>query len=131
MLPTSSTTALVSPPKDYADAFASLQSTYGFGGATPSPVAKKTKAATSVTTRNSPKPTPSPSQPSTESKATSKDYQAAFADLQSTYGFGGAVPTPIPRSEPAQSNATPQQSSRFSFTRLFRRLHDDEDSTDS
>ncbi|SJL10954.1 uncharacterized protein ARMOST_14350 [Armillaria ostoyae] len=34
-----------------------------------------------------------------------KDYSSAFADLQSTYGFGGHVPSPIPKKSKTSSKA--------------------------
>jgi hypothetical protein len=78
--------------KNFQSAFADLQSTYGFGGAVPSPVQKKK----SIT------PAPHSAVPSSATRAPlqagNKNFESAFADLQSTYGFGGAVPSPIPRS---------------------------------
>ncbi|KAJ7801098.1 hypothetical protein B0H14DRAFT_3885265 [Mycena olivaceomarginata] len=76
--------------KNFQSAFADLQSTYGFGGAVPSPVQKK-KSTT---------PAPRSAVPSSATRAPlqpgNKNFQSAFADLQSTYGFGGAVPSPVP-----------------------------------
>ncbi|KAJ7272638.1 hypothetical protein B0H12DRAFT_589814 [Mycena haematopus] len=100
----SSTTSLVSnttvssrtplngvPRKDFQSAFADLQSTYGFGGAAPRPVPKKTSTSVPRSTVPS-QTTRSPLQ------TTPKNFESAFADLQSTYGFGGATPSPIPKS---------------------------------
>ncbi|KAJ7797507.1 hypothetical protein B0H14DRAFT_3547771 [Mycena olivaceomarginata] len=95
-------------PKDFQGAFASLQSTYGFGATVPSPVQKKT-----TSTPRSAAPSPAPRAPLQTKNfqsafadlqstygfgASNKNFESAFADLQSTYGFGGAVPSPIPRS---------------------------------
>ncbi|KAK6978140.1 hypothetical protein R3P38DRAFT_3119736 [Favolaschia claudopus] len=37
----------------------------------------------------------------------SKDYQSAFATLQSTYGFAGSAPSPVPKAK--SSTRTPSQ----------------------
>ncbi|KAJ7132274.1 hypothetical protein C8R44DRAFT_730974 [Mycena epipterygia] len=76
--------------KDFQAAFARLQSTYGFAGSAPSPAPKTALKATAS------RPTPSLASPApapTSSRAP-KDFQAAFASLQSTYGFAGAAPSP-------------------------------------
>ncbi|KAJ7643377.1 hypothetical protein DFH06DRAFT_1477151 [Mycena polygramma] len=91
------------PPKDFQAAFANLQSTYGFGGSTPSPVQKQKKSSapsstTSLTPRAPPKGTKNP--------------ETAFADLQSTYGFGGAVPSPVAKPK--------KQDNRSFFSKLTR-----------
>ncbi|KAK0457062.1 uncharacterized protein EV420DRAFT_1644210 [Desarmillaria tabescens] len=67
---TVSSTQTVVPTKDYASAFANLQSKYGFGGNTPSP---------------NPKPT---SLEASKEAALSKEDKA-LADLAGKYGFGG------------------------------------------
>ncbi|KAJ7643379.1 hypothetical protein DFH06DRAFT_598384 [Mycena polygramma] len=82
------------PQKDYQATFANLQSTYGFGGSVPSPVPKQQKSTSSKRTKSS--PTPATDAPRSPLKPT-KNFQAAFADLQSTFGFGGAVPSPVPK----------------------------------
>ncbi|KAJ7781983.1 hypothetical protein DFH07DRAFT_792195 [Mycena maculata] len=100
----SSTTSLVSnttvssrapltgtQPKDFQAAFASLQSTYGLAGSVPMPAPKTTAAASSTTTSRM-----SSTAASHVPSATPKDFQSAFADLQSTYGFNGSVPSPVP-----------------------------------
>ncbi|KAJ7065257.1 hypothetical protein C8F01DRAFT_736997 [Mycena amicta] len=123
--PSSSTTSLLSDTtvssrtpivqksesKDFSDAFASLQSTYGFGSVapSPSPIARSPKStvANKNKTANPSSPSPSPSavQPS-------KDYEAAFADLQSSFGFGasiGPILPPVPRRttpKPTRSTVT-------------------------
>ncbi|KAF7357001.1 hypothetical protein MVEN_01036700 [Mycena venus] len=75
-----------SQSKDFQAAFASLQSTFGFSGAVPSPVQKKqTSAPRSVVA------------PSPATRSAGKNFASAFADLQSTYGFGGAAPSPVPK----------------------------------
>lgn len=75
------------PQKDYAAAFASLQSTYGTSGFTPSPVPKTVKA---------PKPSSKPSFTPPPVTSPTKDYESAFAALSSSYGFGGGLPS-LPR----------------------------------
>ena len=71
--------------KDYEATFAALQSTYGFGGTAPvlpalteRKAAKASKAATSHAT------------PVAAKSGAKKDYEAAYATLSSSYGFGGA-----------------------------------------
>ncbi|KAJ7230637.1 hypothetical protein GGX14DRAFT_312560, partial [Mycena pura] len=72
-------------PKDFQAAFASLQSTYGLSGTTPSPMNRNdVKYNANAGARSSVAPTST-----TAKSAAPKDFQAAFADLQSTYGFGG------------------------------------------
>ncbi|KAJ7355756.1 hypothetical protein DFH08DRAFT_507503 [Mycena albidolilacea] len=91
-------------PKDFQGAFASLQSTYGFGATAPSPVQKKTTSAP-----RSAAPSPAPRAP-----LQTKNFQSAFADLQSTYGFGGAVPSPVQKKSttPAPRAAVPSSATR-------------------
>ncbi|KAJ7132278.1 hypothetical protein C8R44DRAFT_871255 [Mycena epipterygia] len=79
--------------KDFQAAFARFQSTYGFAGSAPSPAPKTVPKTTAS------RPTSSLATPAlapTSSRAP-KDFQAAFASLQSTYGFAGAAPSPIPK----------------------------------
>ncbi|KAJ7146349.1 hypothetical protein C8R44DRAFT_973163 [Mycena epipterygia] len=83
----SSRAPLTGQPKDFRAAFASLQSSYGFGGSAPSPVPKTTTASRS---ERAPASSRAPAN-------APKDFQAAFADLQSTYGFGGSAPLPVPK----------------------------------
>ncbi|KAJ7708838.1 hypothetical protein B0H17DRAFT_1324943 [Mycena rosella] len=82
-------TKRAAPPKDFEAAFGSLQSTYGFAGATPIPVQKPAtpRSASRSPATVAPRQTSTPGQP--------KDFQAAFASLQSTYGFAAAVPSPV------------------------------------
>ncbi|KAJ7089818.1 hypothetical protein B0H15DRAFT_272948 [Mycena belliarum] len=80
-------------PKDFAAAFAQLQSTYGFGGAAPTPVQK--------TPVQKKKTTPAASAPPAPALGQQKDYAAAFASLQSSYGFAGfagGAPVPVQKS---------------------------------
>ncbi|KAJ6581046.1 hypothetical protein B0H19DRAFT_1060727 [Mycena capillaripes] len=81
--------------KDFQSAFASLQSTFGFGGTAPSPVLKQKNSSTKSST------TP-PVVDAQRPLNGTKNFQSAFADLQSTYGFGGAVPSPIPKQKKQQ-----------------------------
>jgi len=111
--PTASTASLISkdkkpspPQKDYAAAFADLQSSYGASGHAPVlPVSsakssKKSKTDDAAATQppSNSEPTPNDSkkgtaegglQPPTPAK---KDYESAFASLQSSFGFGGSAP---------------------------------------
>ncbi|KAF7289468.1 hypothetical protein HMN09_01340800 [Mycena chlorophos] len=72
--------------KDFSDALASLQSTYGFGGAVPTPIPNDV-----------PHLIPTPSRAPTKVRdvafdtQSSKDYERAFGDLQSSYGFCGPI----------------------------------------
>ncbi|KAJ6535190.1 hypothetical protein B0H10DRAFT_600850 [Mycena sp. CBHHK59/15] len=99
-------------PKDFEAAFATLQSTYGFNGLAPSPVLKSQTAqnvqpdasTASTTTLSS----------SARSRAQPKDYEAAFATLQSTYGFSGHAPSPV--TKPKNSPST------FTLGALFTKL---------
>ncbi|KAK7031555.1 hypothetical protein R3P38DRAFT_2924370 [Favolaschia claudopus] len=81
--------------KDFQAAFASLQSTYGFPGSAPSPVPKKFSSSPSTSAKSS--PSVPVSAPSAQNKA-KRDYRSAFGNLQSTFGFGGAAPCPVPKS---------------------------------
>ncbi|KAF8196906.1 hypothetical protein K438DRAFT_1825759 [Mycena galopus ATCC 62051] len=102
------TASAAAQPKDFQAAFASLQSTYGFNGTTPTPVQKK--ELTYV-----PRSTVAFLEKRAPLQTTDKNFEAAFADLQSTYGFGGSVPSPIPKPK-KQGNG----SSRSLFSRLVR-----------
>jgi len=37
--------------------------------------------------------------------AQTKDFQSAFASLQSTYGFNGSAPSPVPKKKTKQTSA--------------------------
>ena len=90
--PSTSTTSLLSvfqrksAPKNYESAFGQLSSSYGFGGAVPSLPPKSSKPSK----KSLPKSTTSPVPPPRPQPA--KDYEAAFAQLSSSYGFGGSIP---------------------------------------
>lgn len=79
--------------KNYEEAYSNLVSSYGFGSGVPClpPSQKKTKSSTktSLTRSSTPPPSGSHSPPSTSSK----NYELAFGQLASTYGFGGPVPS--------------------------------------
>ncbi|KAJ7643378.1 hypothetical protein DFH06DRAFT_1213086 [Mycena polygramma] len=86
------------PQKDSKAAVADHQSAYGFGGSGLLYFAnKRTKESPAQKQKNSSSPsyTTAP-MPRVPPKGV-KDYEAAFADLQSTYGFSGAVPSPVPK----------------------------------
>ncbi|KAF8529562.1 hypothetical protein BU17DRAFT_79561 [Hysterangium stoloniferum] len=78
--------------KDYASAFASLQSSLGFNGAAPCLPSITSKNYSSTRQPSLPSSSsPSPSSPP-PSSTPSKNYAAAFGALQSSYGFGGLSP---------------------------------------
>ncbi|KAF8174921.1 hypothetical protein BJ912DRAFT_989212 [Pholiota molesta] len=109
---TSSTSSLLIPKshqttrKDYESAFAHLSSQYGFGGSVPSLPRKSTKStkpsSESQTTKSPVTTTQSTSSSSSSAASASyssrtqpeKDYQAAFGQLSSSYGFGGGFSVP-------------------------------------
>ncbi|KAJ7112987.1 hypothetical protein C8R44DRAFT_882024 [Mycena epipterygia] len=74
-----------SQPKDYAVAFATLQSAYGLVGQAPSIRSKKHRSTTS---KKSIVRTDSP-----RSNAAAEDYESAFGALSSQFGLGGAAPS--------------------------------------
>ncbi|EGN91735.1 hypothetical protein SERLA73DRAFT_148247 [Serpula lacrymans var. lacrymans S7.3] len=90
----SSTAPLTSsqPPKDFQSAFEQLQSTYGVNGHTPTPISTSAQKWPKWLQRR-PSAKPSPSQlkplPVTDPSSPSKNYEGAFAQLSSSYGFGG------------------------------------------
>lgn len=107
------------PQKDFSAAFANLQSQYGMSGGmpVPKPTEKRSKTHTSpkaqkhvVSFPTSPAPT-TPSQPG-------KNYELAFGNLASSYGFGSSVPTPIYKSEKTTkcSSNKPSFASRGKFS---------------
>ncbi|KAJ7160021.1 hypothetical protein C8R43DRAFT_994115 [Mycena crocata] len=78
-----STASSASAPKDYAAAFASLQSTYGVAGRAPSVCSKQR----SVSSNKQKSPA---AQGAYQSIPTGKNYGSAFGALSSQFGFGGA-----------------------------------------
>jgi len=94
-----STSSLIpSPaPKDYSSALANLQTSYGFIGAplvapTPNTTSRARRSGSSGQSKKAPKLQPRPDVP--PSSRVTKDYSAALAELQSTYGFGVAPTLP-------------------------------------
>ncbi|KAF9477038.1 hypothetical protein BDN70DRAFT_881683 [Pholiota conissans] len=77
-------------PKNYEAAFGRLSSLYGFGGGIPS-LPRKSKKSTSSSPKTS-KRQLQMTRPS-QSARPQKDYEAAFAQLSSNYGFGGGYPS--------------------------------------
>ncbi|KAJ7364574.1 hypothetical protein DFH08DRAFT_798902 [Mycena albidolilacea] len=73
-----------SSPKNYAAAFATLQSAYGLGGEAPSVNSKKSRSKTALKS--------SASAESIDSYLTEKSYESAFGALSSEFGFGGITP---------------------------------------
>ncbi|KAJ7156881.1 hypothetical protein C8R43DRAFT_407272 [Mycena crocata] len=109
---TVSSRAPLAPKKNFQAAFADLQSTYGFGGAAPSPVPKASKMPSASSSASSKISWRTP-------LGAPKDFQSAFADLQSTYGFAGAAPSPVPSSK---------QNSGSLVSKLLRRSSSSESS---
>ncbi|KAJ7035527.1 hypothetical protein C8F04DRAFT_510447 [Mycena alexandri] len=85
--------------KDFQAAFASLQSTYGFAASAPTPVLNK------KSTNNNSSSTTTPAVRASPSTTTTKDFQSAFADLQSTYGLGSSAPMPVPKKQGAHTTS--------------------------
>lgn len=90
-----------SSSKNWESSFAQLSSSYGFNGAVPSlptKSSKSTKTTTSISTANPQSFTASPSV-----VRPTKDYESAFGQLSSNYGFGGGVPS-LPPTKPKKSS---------------------------
>jgi len=92
----SSSSASQSSSKNWESSFGKLSSSFGFGGSAPSLPSSK----------NSKTKVPKQQQPAYQAQVLSpapgqKNYEAAFGNLSSSYGFGGGpVPAPsVPRSE--------------------------------
>jgi len=95
----SSSENLVNPKqsKDYQLAFATLSSSYGFGGGASSLPPQQPRKNNSIKASPSSCPPPTPTCASYPSNINSpsrsqKDYQEAFAYLSSSFGFGGNGP---------------------------------------
>jgi hypothetical protein len=92
--PSSSVASLVphhTGKKDFAGAFASLQSSFGFGGAAPIVESSAPKKKKVVRSNDQVPARPTSEAPGAPAPA-GKDYAAAFAAMQSSYGFGGSAP---------------------------------------
>ncbi|TCD65016.1 hypothetical protein EIP91_003337 [Steccherinum ochraceum] len=72
--------------KDFSSAFASLQGDYGFLGGVP-----MRPAAPTTPSSSKPRGTPPAFAKQPPVKTGTKDFEASFATLSSTYGFGGGV----------------------------------------
>ncbi|KAJ7213273.1 hypothetical protein C8J57DRAFT_289457 [Mycena rebaudengoi] len=70
--------------KNYAAAFATLHSTYGLGGQTPSVFSMKKSLKAATPSAAVPTPAGSAQAP--------KDYESPFGSLSSAFGFCGAAP---------------------------------------
>lgn len=136
---TSSTTPLTQqqqqqqPKKDYAAAFANLQSSYGMGQSSystgggpglPKPAEKRVKVKPQKQAATPTAPTtmaPSSSSSQQPPAAGQKNYEHAFGNLASSYGYGGTVPTPTHNSQKTQSSSSAKSSfaSRGPFSLLF------------
>ncbi|KAF7979918.1 hypothetical protein HWV62_40324 [Athelia sp. TMB] len=86
--------------KDYNTAFGALASTFGTSGATPRPPRDSPSPSSSSTPLASAPPAPAP--PS--SPAPRKDFEAAFANLSQSYGYGGSTAV-LPRKDPTKKGA--------------------------
>ncbi|KAJ7281941.1 hypothetical protein C8J57DRAFT_1500602 [Mycena rebaudengoi] len=106
-----STSSLVShtPSKNFESAFATLQSTYGYGGNAPNP----TSLPSSLKSHTS-----KPSTSSLVSSTSSKDFESAFATLQSTYGYSGNAPKPTPSPSSSKQDASKESSHGSLFAKL-------------
>lgn len=93
----SSRTPLATQPKDFQAAFASLQSTYGLSHTAPSPLAKSNRRRNTNVHSGAAPGAPTATATTASQSATPKDFEAAFANLQSTYGFCGSAPSPVPK----------------------------------
>ena len=113
-------TVLAPKGKDYAAAFGSLQTQFGLSGSTPAPAAATTPRPANGSKRawwkphrepgdrarqpehQASAPAPAPAQP-----LGGKNFEAAFGQLQSSYGLGGGVPVrkDKPRLQSVQWNA--------------------------
>ncbi|KAK7682570.1 hypothetical protein QCA50_014370 [Cerrena zonata] len=95
-----------SSPKDFENAFGSLQSSFGFGGVSPTTIprtlpGKKTSWFRSKQQTTSPSSAPSSapsslSSPPPSAPSNTKDYEAAFGSLSSNFGFGPSPNGPSP-----------------------------------
>ena len=104
--PATSTTSLIQSSatwsrKDYANAFASLHTNYGFSGM---PTVVSQSSIRPESTRRTEK---YPAYPYTAAAAApavgaARDYSGAAADLQSSYGFGGAPMLPSGSTYPSR-----------------------------
>ncbi|KAF4611224.1 hypothetical protein D9613_006602 [Agrocybe pediades] len=108
----SSTASLLPSSKHWESSFGQLSSSYGFAGAVPSLPPKSTKSpkVTSTSVPRTQSSTPSYNQSSVVRPA-SKDYESAFGQLTSSYGFGGGVPC-----LPATTSKQSKSSSKHSLT---------------
>ena len=99
----SPTTASSKPKKDYAAAFSTLQTQYGWGHVTYVPVeskevkeaqekkrAEKERKALEKAQRKEAKTASSSSSNTSSDQAPRKDYESAFGALSSKMGFGGS-----------------------------------------
>lgn len=103
------------PQKDYASAFANLQSTYGTNGFAPMPAEKR---STSQPKAHRQKHVVSlPSLTTQVAQPAGKNYELAFGNLSSSYGYGGGVPT-LPQKAEKKAKSSSSKSSFASKGRL-------------
>lgn len=98
------------PQKDFSAAFADLQSSYGMGGGmqVPKPAEKRSKVPSTKAQKHVVSFSTSTA-PMTPSQS-GKDYELAFGNLASSYGYGGSVPTPIYKSEKTTKSCSTKSS---------------------
>lgn len=86
--------------KDYNAAFGSLTSTYGTAGVTPKPLDRSHPPRSSSSPSST---TPNPGPSLARAGPPPKDYEAAFANLSQSYGYGGSPA--LPRKDPSKEGA--------------------------
>ena len=82
-------------PKDYESSFVNLSSQYGFGGSSmPSLPRKSAKTTTSSSSSKSQPASKAPSVQQSTATHSQKDFEASFAQLSTSYGYGGGFSLP-------------------------------------
>ena len=81
------------PRKNFEATFAALQSTFGFGGTAPMLPTMPTRKA-SKKSKSAASPAAAAQALASAQRGAPKDYEAAYAAMCSSYGFGGASAAP-------------------------------------
>ncbi|KAF9478887.1 hypothetical protein BDN70DRAFT_807911, partial [Pholiota conissans] len=84
-------------PKDYESSFVNLSSQYGFGGSSMPSLPRKSAKTTTSTTSSSSTSQPASKAPSVQQSTAThsqKDFEASFAQLSTSYGYGGGFSLP-------------------------------------
>ena len=118
---TATLTQKTRPQKDYTAAFATLQSTYGFGGGAPTPTFAKSSSK-STKSKSAKKADSQPAATTTTTpamKGQERDWEAAFGALQSSYGFGGGAPVLPTVSKSMKSKSTKKQPAPLTTTQAW------------